>query len=209
VRRSPRPGGVPRGGAAEPLAGRVDRVLVGVPVAAASTERRAVRAAVARAVDRPIVLVEEPLAAAIGCGVDVTDPRPRLLLDVGAGIIEAVVIADAAIVEAGSLQVSCAAPAGLPGHAVEAVTDLVADLVRRLPPHLRLGVRAGGLLLTGGGATQQDLAGRLCAGLRLTVQPATRPAHATIRGLSRLCLLPELAGRVTATEPTDITKGSV
>jgi len=196
-------------GPASPGDGRPERVLVGVPVAAQGTERRAAQAAVGRAAGCPVVLVEEPLAAAVGCGVDVTDPRPRLLLDVGAGIIEAVVITDAAIVEAGSLQVSCAAPVGLPGHAVEAVTDLVADLVRRLPPHLRLGVRAGGLLLTGGGAMQQDLIGRLCAGLRLTVQPATRPAHATIRGLSRLCLLPELAGRVTATEPTDITKGSV
>ncbi|MFO7251014.1 MAG: rod shape-determining protein [Actinomycetes bacterium] len=201
--------GVPPGGDAEPLAGRVDRVLVGVPVAAASTERRAVRAAVARAVDRPIVLVEEPLAAAIGCGVDVTASHPRLLLDVGAGIIEAVVISDAAVVEAGALQVSCTTPAGLPGHAVEAVVDLVADLVRRLPPDVRLGVRAGGLLLTGGGAAQQDLAGRLGAGLRLAVKPATRPAHATIRGLTRLCLVPELAERVTASEPIDLTRRSV
>ena len=195
-------------GDGDPL-GRVARVLVGVPVAATATERRAVRAAVGRAVDCPIVLVEEPLAAAIGCGVDVTASRPRLLLDVGAGIIEAVVISDAAVAEAGALQVSCTASAGLPGHAVEAVTDLVADLVRRLPPHQRLGVRAGGLLLTGGGAAQQDLAGRLGAGLRLTVHPAARPAHATIRGLTRLCLVPELAERVTASEPIDIMKGSV
>jgi len=195
-------------GDGDPL-GRVARVLVGVPVAATATERRAVRAAVGRAVDCPIVLVEEPLAAAIGCGVDVTASRPRLLLDVGAGIIEAVVITDAAVAEAGALQVSCTASAGLPGHAVEAVTDLVADLVRRLPPHQRLGVRAGGLLLTGGGAAQPDLAGRLGAGLRLTVHPAARPAHATIRGLTRLCLVPELAERVTASEPIDIMKGSV
>lgn len=189
--------------------GSLERVLVGVPVAASGTERRAAQVAVARAVDCPVVLVEEPLAAAIGCGVDVTDSRPRLLLDVGAGIIEAVVISDAAVIEAGALQVSYAAHVGLPGHAVDAVTDLVADLVRRLPPHLRLGVRAGGLLLTGGGVAQQDLVGRLCAGLRLTVHPATRPAHATIRGLTRLCLLPELAGRVAAAEPIDIMKGSV
>src|SRR5690606_41705571 len=77
--------GVPPGGDAEPLAGRVDRVLVGVPVAAASTERRAVRAAVARAVDRPVVLVEEPLRAAHGWGGGVTRSQPRPLPRVGDG----------------------------------------------------------------------------------------------------------------------------
>jgi rod shape-determining protein MreB len=189
------------------LAGRgLERVILGVPVAATDTERRAARAAVARAAGCPVVLVEEPLAAAIGCGVDVTDSRPRLLLDVGAGIVEAVVIRDAAVAEAGALQISARTRGGLPGHAVEAVIDLVAGLVRRLPPYLRPAARAGGLLLTGGGAMQQDLAARLCAGLRVSVHPATRPAHATIRGLARLCLMPDLAGRVTE-NPVDHTKG--
>ncbi|MEU8247716.1 rod shape-determining protein [Nonomuraea sp. NPDC048916] len=176
----------------------LERVMLGVPVAATKVDRRAAQAAVARAAACPVVLVEEPLAAAVGSGMDITDPRPQLLLDVGAGIIEAVVIRDAAIADAGALQISASLDAGLPAHVLDAVTDLVADLVRRLPAHLRPAAREGGLLLTGGGAGQPELARRLCAGLRVTVNPALEPAHATIRGLARLCLLPALAAQVAA-----------
>ncbi|MER7502712.1 rod shape-determining protein [Nonomuraea pusilla] len=178
------------------------RVLVGVPVAATASDRRAVRVAVEEAAEDPsgceVVLVEEPLAAAVGSGVDVTGPRPCLLLDVGAGIVEAAAIRDGAITDAVALQLSATTRSGLPPYAVDAVVEMTAGLLRRLPAHLRAAVRDDGLLLTGGGAPQAELAHRLRGELRMPVTVAPEPAHATIRGLVRLCLEPALAARVTA-----------
>lgn len=51
--------------------------------------------------------------------------------------------------------------------------------------------------MTGGGAQQELLLRRLRAALRLPVSAAPQPQHATIRGLMRLCLQPELASGLT------------
>ncbi|MER6945866.1 rod shape-determining protein [Nonomuraea sp. NPDC000554] len=174
----------------------LERVLVGVPVAATRIDRLAVKASVSQAARCPVVLVEEPLAAAVGCGLDITGSRPRLLLDVGAGIIEAVALGDSAITDAGAIQITASPRPTLPAYALDSVTDMVADLLRRLPAQQRPAARANGLLLTGGGARDPRLARHLCAKLRVSVTPALEPAHATIRGLARLCLLPALAEQI-------------
>ncbi|MGI5271880.1 rod shape-determining protein [Nonomuraea sp. CA-218870] len=183
------PGGVMSGGG-----GGVFRlVVVGVPVSASPAERATVTGIVARAAGCPVTAVEEPLAAALGSGLDVTDPRPRLLVDVGAGIVEAVVISDAAITDAVAVQLPDGGHGVLPGHVQDRITDLAAELLRRLPARSRPAARERGLTLTGGGAAHAGLAGRLCSRLGLTVSLATDPAHATVRGLARLCLPPMAA----------------
>ncbi|WP_169946594.1 rod shape-determining protein [Microbispora sp. H11081] len=168
----------------------LERVLVGVPVAATRLDRRAAYTAVRSAVRCRVTMVEEPLAAAVGCGVDLADPRPRLLLDAGAGIAEAVVIRAGEIADAGAVQAGAGDPAegaGCPPYARERVVAMVADLVARVPAALRAALRQRGLLITGGGARDPELARRLCADLRMTVSPAADPANATVRGLA--CLL--------------------
>ncbi|NUW33115.1 rod shape-determining protein [Nonomuraea sp. SMC257] len=176
----------------------LDRVLAGMPVAATASDRAAVRTAVSEAAGCAVTLVEEPLAAAVGAGLDVTDPRPALLLDVGAGIVEAVVIRDGVVTDALALQLSATTGTGLPAYALDGVVEMTARLLRRLPARLRPAARDGGLLLTGGGATQPRLAHRLRETLRLPVEAAPEPAHATVRGLTRLCLQPALAGGLAA-----------
>ncbi|KAA9378470.1 hypothetical protein F5972_16625 [Microbispora cellulosiformans] len=193
-----------------------ERVLLGVPVAASRLDRRAARAAVGSAARCPVTIVEEPLAAAVGCGVDIDDPRPRLLLDAGAGIAEAVVIRSGRIADAGAVQLGTDGrargraqdwaengaedwagdpPDGprFPPYVRERIVAMVADLVARVPAHLRGVARGRGLLITGGGARDPELARALCAGLRITVTPAVDPAQATVRGLA--CLLPAVARR--------------
>ncbi|MEV4115698.1 rod shape-determining protein [Nonomuraea sp. NPDC049695] len=172
----------------------LERVLAGVPVAASRSDRRAVQAAVAEIAGCEVRLVEEPLAAAVGVGLDVIDPRPRLLLDVGAGIVEAVAIEGGAVVEAVALQLSATTGAGPAAYALEGVVDMTAGLLRRLPTASRPAARARGLVVTGGGAHQELLLRRLRAALRLPVSAAPQPQHATVRGLMRLCLRPALAG---------------
>ncbi|MEU7886576.1 rod shape-determining protein [Microbispora bryophytorum] len=176
----------------------LERVLLGVPVAASRLDRRAAYAAVSSAARCRVTIVEEPLAAAVGCGVDIADPRPRLLLDAGAGIAEAVVIRAGEIADAGAVQVAGqvagqvgagepAEGAGCPPYARERVVAMVADLIARVPAALRATVRQQGLLITGGGARDPELARKLCAELRITVSPVADPANATVRGLA--CLL--------------------
>ncbi|GAA3163589.1 rod shape-determining protein [Nonomuraea roseoviolacea] len=176
----------------------LDRVLAGVPVAATASDRAAVRTAVSEAAECAVTLVEEPLAAAVGAGLDVTGSRPVLLLDVGAGIVEAVVIRDGVVTDALALQLSATTRTGLPSYALDGVVEMTARLLRRLPARLRPAARDGGLFLTGGGALQPGLTHRLRETLRLPVEVAPDPAHATVRGLTRLCLRPALAGGLAA-----------
>ncbi|MGV9304166.1 rod shape-determining protein [Nonomuraea sp. NPDC003727] len=174
----------------------LERILVGVPVAATASERRSLRTAVIEAAECPVVLVEEPLAAAVGAGLDVTDPRPCLLLDVGAGVVEAVVIHDGAITDAVALQLSATTRAGLPWPTVDSVVRMTAGLLHRMPAHLRATVRDGGLIVTGGGAGQTRLLNRLRSTLRMPVRVASEPAHATVYGLTHLCRQPGLTARL-------------
>ncbi|GAA3158975.1 hypothetical protein GCM10010466_57200 [Planomonospora alba] len=176
----------------------LERVLLGVPVAASALDRRAAGTAVGSAAGCPVVIVEEPLAAAVGCGVDVTDPLPRLLLDVGAGIIEGVVIRDGAVVDAGAVQIPPGSSGDLPPHVGDQVAMVLAELLARVPANRRRAVRERGLLLTGGGVRRPELARRLCARLGMTVSPALEPAHATVRGLARLCVMPDLLDLLVA-----------
>lgn len=171
----------------------LERVLAGVPVAASPSDRRAVRAAVAEIAECEVTLVEEPLAAAVGVGLNVIDPRPCLLLDVGAGIVEAVAIGEGAVTDAVALQLSATTGEGLASFALDGVVDMTAGLVRRLPAALGPGARARGLVVTGGGAHQELLLRRLRAALRLPISAAPQPQYATVRGLMRLCLRPDLA----------------
>ncbi|UBU11499.1 rod shape-determining protein [Nonomuraea gerenzanensis] len=172
----------------------LERVLAGVPVAASAGDRAAVRAAVAGIAGCEVVLVEEPLAAAVGAGLDVLGGRPRLLLDVGAGIVEAVVLRDGGVSDAVSLQLSTTTGAGPTAAALESVVDMTAGLLRRLPAAARPAVRALGLVITGGGAHHVHLLRRLRAALRAPVTAAPEPQYAIVRGLMRLCLRPDLAG---------------
>ncbi|MEV6036532.1 rod shape-determining protein [Nonomuraea sp. NPDC052116] len=165
------------------------RVLAGVPIAASPSDRRAVHAAVSEIAGCEVTLVEEPLAAAVGVGLDVLDPQSCLVLDVGAGIVEAAAIGAGAVVDAVSLQLGATTAEGLPPYALESVVEMTAGLLRRLPT----ASRSRGLVVTGGGAHQELLLSRLRTALRLRISVAPQPQHATIRGLMRLCLQPALA----------------
>ncbi|WP_043625766.1 rod shape-determining protein [Nonomuraea candida] len=163
-----------------------ERVLAGVPFSASPSDRKAVRAAVSEVAGCEVTLVDEPLAAAVGVGLNVLDSRPCLVLDVGAGIVEAVAVRDGAVVDAAALRLSATTGTGLVSYALEGVVDMTAGLARRLPD-------ARGLVVTGGGAHQELLLHRLRAALRLPAGAAPQPQHATVRGLMRLCLSPALA----------------
>jgi rod shape-determining protein MreB len=68
------------------------RVLVSMPCGSTQVERRAIRESAAGAGAREVFLIEEPMAAAIGAGMPVSEPRGSMVLDVGGGTTEVAVI---------------------------------------------------------------------------------------------------------------------
>jgi rod shape-determining protein MreB len=68
------------------------RVLICVPSAITSVERRAVREAARRAGASATFLIEQPMAAAIGAGLPIEEPVGNMVVDVGGGTSEAAVI---------------------------------------------------------------------------------------------------------------------
>ena len=74
------------------------RAVISIPCCISEVERRAVTEAASNAGIRDMVLMEAPLAAASGCGVDIAAPHGSMVVDIGAGICEAAVISLGGIV---------------------------------------------------------------------------------------------------------------
>jgi len=82
------------------------RVIVSVPSGITEVEKRAVRESAEQAGASEVHLMEEPMAAAIGAGLPVTEPSGSLILDVGGGTTEVAVISLGGIVVSKSVRVA-------------------------------------------------------------------------------------------------------
>ena len=83
---------------------RRPRVVVGVPSGITEVEERAVEESVIRAGAKEVFLIEEPMAAAIGAGLDVAEPTGNIIVDIGGGTTEVAVISLGGIVVSNSLR---------------------------------------------------------------------------------------------------------
>ncbi|MBW4698031.1 MAG: rod shape-determining protein [Aphanocapsa lilacina HA4352-LM1] len=68
-------------------------IVIGIPSGVTSIERRAVMEAAIRAGAREVRLVDEPVAAAIGAGLPVSEPTGTMIVDIGGGTTEVAVLA--------------------------------------------------------------------------------------------------------------------
>jgi len=82
------------------------RIIVSVPSGITQVEKRAVRETVESAGAREIYLIEEPMAAAIGAGLPITEPTSSMVVDIGGGTTEVAVISLSGIVYAKSLRIA-------------------------------------------------------------------------------------------------------
>ena len=82
------------------------RVLVGVPSGITEVEERAVEEAIIRAGAREVYLIEEPIAAAIGAGIDIAKPCGNMVVDIGGGTTDIAVISLGGSVVNASLKVA-------------------------------------------------------------------------------------------------------
>lgn len=74
------------------------RTMICIPCGITEVERRAVTEAAQNAGAKEVFLIEQPLAAAIGCGVPVKEPRGSMIVNVGAGVTEVAVVSLGGIV---------------------------------------------------------------------------------------------------------------
>ena len=82
------------------------RVLVGVPSGITEVEERAVEESIIRAGAREVYLIEEPMAAAIGAGIEIEEPSGNIIVDIGGGTTEVAVISLGGIVVCNSLRIA-------------------------------------------------------------------------------------------------------
>jgi rod shape-determining protein MreB len=82
------------------------RIIISVPSGITQVEKRAVRESAYSAGARDVYLIEEPMAAAIGAGLPITEPTANMIIDIGGGTTEVAVISLAGIVYAKSVRVA-------------------------------------------------------------------------------------------------------
>lgn len=81
------------------------RVVICIPCRVTAMERRAVEDAVRNSGAREVVIIDEPLAAALGAGLDIYRPRGSMIVDIGGGTAEVAVMSLGGIVVSRSLRV--------------------------------------------------------------------------------------------------------
>ena len=81
------------------------RVIVAVPSGITEVERRAVRESATHAGARQVILLQEPMAAAIGVGLPIDEPTANMIVDIGGGTTEVAIISLSGIVYTRSIRV--------------------------------------------------------------------------------------------------------
>jgi rod shape-determining protein MreB len=125
------------------------RIIVSIPSGITQVERRAVRETVESAGAREIYLIEEPMAAAIGAGLPITEPISSMVVDIGGGTTEVAVISLSGVVYSKSVRVA--------GDKID--EEIVQYLKRKYS--LLIGERSGELIKTTIGNAYPDAGGEV------------------------------------------------
>lgn len=88
------------------LFGRKPRISVCVPSGATEVEKKAVEDATYQAGARDVSIIEEPVAAAIGAGIDISKPCGNMIVDIGGGTSDIAVISLGGVVVSNSIKIA-------------------------------------------------------------------------------------------------------
>jgi rod shape-determining protein MreB and related proteins len=88
------------------LVKNVEKMVICIPYGATEVEKRAVRDSAEHAGVKDLYMIHEPLAAALGIGIDIEEPEGSLIIDIGGGTTEIAIIALSGVVSNQSLKVA-------------------------------------------------------------------------------------------------------
>mgnify|MGYP002680373921 CR=1 FL=1 len=193
--------------------GRRPRISVCVPSGVTDVEKRAVEDATYQAGARDVYIIEEPVAAAIGAGIDISRPCGNMIVDIGGGTSDIAVISLDGVVVSTSIKGTCYKRpenismdirgrnlvTGLPKtvtvssdeteEALREVTSQIVDAVHsvleRTPPELAADIADRGIVLTGGGALLHGLEDLIEENTGITTMTAEEPLTAVAIGTGK------------------------
>lgn len=153
-------------------------VVATVPVGLDAAGRRAMERAALDAGASRVLLMEAPLAGAIGCGLPVDSERGCLVLDVGARVCEAALIADGRVA-----MWQVARNAHWPqDDTVEVAADTALRLIEAVWAAGRIDALDAGLTMLGGWARSRDVVRRVAARCPVDVVTPSRPDERVVCG---------------------------
>ncbi|WP_327714142.1 rod shape-determining protein [Streptomyces sp. NBC_00490] len=161
-------------------------VVLTTPVLGGVAYRAQARTAVE--ILRPRTVLTVPTARAVATAADADLTRPLLVVDLGAHLTEATLLADGAVIDAhhialGTSDLESHTP---PAQIADAVVEMVTAMLDQDRTSQTLDALQRGALLAGGGALRPDLTNRLTSRLPAPVQPVPAPHTAAVRGAARL-----------------------
>src|SRR5207249_2378563 len=136
------------------------RIIIGVPSRITQVEQRAVRDSAELAGAREVYLIEEPVAAAIGAGLPITEPSGNMVVDIGGGTTDIAVLSLGGIVYSESVKVAGDRMAG-------AIIDC-------------------GIVLTGGGSMLWGMDTRLREETGLPIITVDDPLTSVVLGVGKI-----------------------
>jgi rod shape-determining protein MreB len=178
------------------------RIIICVPCGSTQVERRAIRESALGAGASQVYLIEEPMAAAIGAGLPVSEASGSMVVDIGGGTTEVGVIkkhigsafpgSEVKEMEVKGRNLSEGVPRSFTissNEILEALTDPLNNIVasvknalEQTPPELGADIAERGMMLTGGGALLRDLDRLLAEETGLPVLVAEDPLTCVVRG---------------------------
>lgn len=165
---------------------RRPRVLATVPGDADEQEREALMSALYRAGAGQVVLLPEPIAAAVGAGLVDDTASVRMIVDVGEGVTEAAVVSKGVLLHRSSIRLACADVRESRAPAIETIAAFVAWMYRDLDRRISDRIARDGVCFTGGGALVRGLRRALARHLRLRLSVPADPLRVVISGARKL-----------------------
>ncbi len=178
------------------------RIIIGIPSGITEVEKRAVREAAESAGAREVHLIEQPIAAAIGAGLPITEPSGNMIVDIGGGTCDVAVISLGGIVCSRSVRI-----------AGDKMDEAIVQYVKR-KYNLLIGERTAELIKMGIGTAYpteeelameikgRDLVGGMPRGLTMTSSEIREALSEPLNGIVEAVKVtlertpPELAGDI-------------
>ena len=169
----------------------VRRVVMAIPSGANEIEKRVSEDALHSLGMKTVFLMESPMAAAMGAGCKVADPKATCVVDIGARLVHAAVVALAGTVACRSAERAAVADVTrLTDRVIELIRGVIEDCLDKGRFNLVDDLAEKGIVLTGGGALTAGLAAAVSEALNCPVRIADKPQFAVINGVAQV--LPEL-----------------